>query len=142
MLIFTGLSRVGAEVSSVLIDNLSKAGAALHRMRAMVDEALGVLSSDADLEAFGRLLDESWELKRTLASGVTNATVDGLYETARRAGAIGGKLLGAGGGGFLLLFVRPEDRGRVRAALGPVIEVPVRFETSGSQIVLYQPDGL
>jgi D-glycero-alpha-D-manno-heptose-7-phosphate kinase len=72
---------------------------------------------------------------------VSNSTIDNLYDTARRAGAMGGKLIGAGGGGFLLLFVRPEERARVAAALDGLIHVPFRFDTSGSRIVLYQPDG-
>jgi D-glycero-alpha-D-manno-heptose-7-phosphate kinase len=76
-----------------------------------------------------------------LSSQVSNSNVDALYDGALRAGAVGGKLLGAGGGGFMLLFVRPEDRARVVAALPDHITVPIRFESSGSRIVLYQPNG-
>ncbi len=81
-------------------------------------------------------------LKRRLSDRVSNSEVDALYETARRAGAIGGKLLGAGGGGFVLLFVRPEDRARVADALRNLITVPFKFDMSGCRIALYQPDGL
>jgi len=88
------------------------------------------------------LLRQAWNLKRALSDRVTNPTVDHLLETATRAGAIGGKLLGAGGGGFMLLFVKPQDHDNVRAALGKLITVPFRFEMSGSRIALYQPDGL
>jgi D-glycero-alpha-D-manno-heptose-7-phosphate kinase len=81
-------------------------------------------------------------LKRTLSDRVTNRTIDDLYDAAIRAGAAGGKVLGAGGGGFMLLFVRPTDRAKVQEALGDLIVVPFRFETSGFRIVLYQPNGL
>ena len=81
-------------------------------------------------------------LKRRLSERVSNPDIDALYEAATRAGAIGGKLLGAGGGGFVLLFVRPEDRERVRAAFRNLITVPFKFDMSGCRIALYQPDGL
>jgi D-glycero-alpha-D-manno-heptose-7-phosphate kinase len=142
MLLFTGISRVSAEIAEVTISNLAARATELRAMQQMVDAAVDVLGSpQGSLEDFGRLLHETWMLKRRLAPCVSNATVDQLYETARRAGAIGGKLLGAGGGGFVLLFVRPEDRARVREALSSFVNVPFRFETSGSRIVLYQPDG-
>jgi D-glycero-alpha-D-manno-heptose-7-phosphate kinase len=81
-------------------------------------------------------------LKRRLSDRVSNSDVDSLYETATRAGAIGGKLLGAGGGGFVLLFVRPEERARVVEAVRTLITVPFKFDTTGCRIALYQPDGL
>jgi D-glycero-alpha-D-manno-heptose-7-phosphate kinase len=142
MLFFTGISRTAAEIAQTQIDNLKNRAGELHALREMVDRAIAILSSaSADLEDFGRLLGEGWALKRRLSERVTNSTVDGLYDTAVRAGAIGGKLLGAGGGGFLLLFVRPEQHPRVREALRNLIQVPFRFDMSGSRIVLYQPDG-
>jgi len=143
MLFFTGISRQASEVAAVTIANLGARTAALQRMRQMVNEAMAILSSPStELVEFGRLLHESWLLKRSLADRVSSPFIDGLYDTARAAGAEGGKLLGAGGGGFLLLFVRPEHRETVRARLSHLIDVPFRFETSGSRIVLYQPDGL
>lgn len=142
MLLFTGISRMSTELAAATIGNLSSRTAEMRAMQQMVDAALEIVCSpNGSLADFGRLLHETWMLKRRLAACVSNATVDGLYETARRAGAMGGKLLGAGGGGFVLLFVRPEDRARVREALSSFIDVPFRFETSGSRIVLYQPDG-
>ena len=99
------------------------------------------LRSQCDLAEFGRLLHEGWSLKRRLSDRVSTPDIDTLYDTALRAGAIGGKLLGAGGGGFLLLFVRPEHRAKIRSALPQLIDVPFRFDTSGCRIVLYQPDG-
>src|SRR6185295_13829097 len=108
-----------------------------------VDQAISVLSdTSADLVEFGKLLKEGWTLKRSLSDLVSNSIVDDLMQAAMSAGAVGGKLLGAGGGGFVLLFVRPEDRARVQDALRKLIAVPFRFEMAGSRIVLYQPDGL
>jgi D-glycero-alpha-D-manno-heptose-7-phosphate kinase len=143
LLFFTGISRLSTDIAQTVIGNLRRRTEQLHAMRGMVNEALAVLASPStDLAEFGRLLHESWQLKRSLSDRVSNATIDDLYSTARRAGAVGGKLLGAGGGGFMLLFVRPEDHARVREALGALIAVPFKFETSGCRIVLYQPDGL
>ena len=141
MLLFTGLSRTAAVVAQTQIDNLPNRQTELHTLSAMVDQAVGILTSSADLSEFGRLLGEGWSLKRRLSDRVSNSMIDGVYETALRAGALGGKLLGAGGGGFMLLFVRPEEKPKIRAALPALLEVPFRFDTSGSRIVLYQPDG-
>jgi D-glycero-alpha-D-manno-heptose-7-phosphate kinase len=143
LLVFTGLSRLAPEVAQTVIDNLPRKTAELSALQAMVPRAIDVLTSPStDIVEFGRLLHESWLLKRQLSDRVSNPDVDALYDAAIRAGAVGGKLLGAGGGGFVLLFVRPGDRARVAAALGGLIMVPFKFETSGSRIVLYQPDGL
>jgi D-glycero-alpha-D-manno-heptose-7-phosphate kinase len=125
------------------VGNLKQNAASMHEMRQMVDRAIQILTSPAeDLVEFGKLLKEAWTLKRSLSDRVSNATVDSLMETAIRAGALGGKLLGAGGGGFALLFVRPEERAQVQKSLRHLITVPFKFEMSGSRIVLYQPDGL
>jgi D-glycero-alpha-D-manno-heptose-7-phosphate kinase len=141
MLFFTRISRFSSDVAGRVIANLKIRARELQHMQKMVDEAIGILSTPAaDLADFGHLLHESWSLKRQLSDSVSNATIDDLYAAARRAGAIGGKLLGAGGGGFMLLFVRPDDRARVREALQGLIAVPFRFDTSGCRIVLYQPD--
>jgi D-glycero-alpha-D-manno-heptose-7-phosphate kinase len=142
LLVFTGVSRVSADVASSVVANLTERSAAMTTLQQMVDRAIEILSSPAaDMAEFGRLLHESWMLKSTLSSRVTNPSIDAIYRAAREAGAIGGKVLGAGGGGFMLLFVRPEDRRRVRHVLKGLITVPFRFETSGCRIVLYQPDG-
>jgi D-glycero-alpha-D-manno-heptose-7-phosphate kinase len=141
MLLFTGLSRTAAEIAKTQIANLSQRRTELKTLTQLVGRAIEVLRSTSDLDELGRLLDEGWTLKRRLSDRVSTPHLDGIYDAARRAGAVGGKLLGAGGGGFFLLFVRPEDRPKVRAALPSLLEVPFRFETSGSRIVLYQPDG-
>lgn len=143
MLASTGISRFAPDVAQTVIRNLKNRIDELRAMQQMVAHAIDILSSPSvDLVEFGRLLDQSWMLKRTLSDRISNLEVDNLYDVARRAGAVGGKLLGAGGGGFMLLFVRPADRVRVREARGSLITVPFRFEGSGSRIVLYQPDGL
>ena len=108
----------------------------------MVDEGLALLASAHPLADFGALLHEAWMQKRKLSDLVTTDEIDRIYAQAREAGAIGGKLLGAGGGGFMLLFVPPERQHAVRARLSRFVHVPFRFDTSGSRIVLYQPSGL
>jgi D-glycero-alpha-D-manno-heptose-7-phosphate kinase len=104
-----------------------------------VEESVDILVSAMDLRPFGKLLHEAWQTKRSLSPQVSTPQIDALYEQARRAGALGGKLTGAGGGGFLLFFVPPEKRLAVRQALAPLLEVPFAFETSGSQIIFYEP---
>jgi D-glycero-alpha-D-manno-heptose-7-phosphate kinase len=143
MLVFTGVARTAAEIAETLVQNLENKAADMDTLQQMVDHGIDIVSSArTDLVEFGQLLREAWRLKRTLSNRVTNSMVDQLMDAATRAGAIGGKLLGAGGGGFMLLFVRPEDQPRVQAALGNLITVPVKFEMSGCRIVLYQPNGL
>ena len=112
-------------------------------MREMVDEAIEILQSQrTDLTEFGRLLDQSWQYKRSLSDKVSTPQIDEIYSRAIAAGALGGKILGAGGGGFLLLFVRPQRQAEVKDALRHLIHVPFQFENSGSRVVLYQPNGL
>ena len=143
MLFFTGISRIASEVAKSKIDNLKNREIELKTLHAMVDEARSLLSSDhGGLADFGKLLHESWKYKKSLSEKVSNSTIDGMYELAMKNGALGGKLLGAGGGGFLLLFVPPECQNDVREALKELIHVPFKFENSGTRIVLYQPDGL
>ena len=143
MLCFTGLSRIASEVAQDQIANMGRRERELHRMRAMVDEAVKILhSATTPIEQFGQLLHDGWMLKKELSTKVSTAEVDQLYAAARDAGAIGGKLLGAGGGGFLLLFVKPELQARVRERLKHLVHVPFGFDEAGSRVVLYQPNGL
>ena len=139
MLFFTGFSRIAAKVAQSKIDNLGNRLVELTRLHAMVDEALAILQGPGPLEAFGELLHCSWLLKKNLSNQVSNQDIDHLYTIARSSGAIGGKLLGAGGGGFMLLFVRPERQAQVRESLRDLVHVPFRFEPSGSQLMRYQP---
>jgi len=143
MLCFTGFSRTASEIAKSKIENLRNREDELKRMRAMVDEAIQILqSSRTPINEFGKLLHQNWQYKRSLSDKVSTPEVDHLYEEAMRAGATGGKILGAGGGGFLLLFVKPEFQARVKERLKHLIHVPFQFEDSGSRVVLYQPNGL
>jgi D-glycero-alpha-D-manno-heptose-7-phosphate kinase len=109
----------------------------------LVDEAESIVtSSHRPLEDFGRLLHESWQIKRSLTSKISNPDIDEIYEAGRSAGALGGKLLGAGGGGFMLFFVPPECRRALRERLKNLLCVPFSFSGKGSQVVVYEPEEL
>ncbi len=140
MLFFTGLSRTASEVAEEQIKQTPNKKKELAEMLRMVDEAINILNGDNDLLEFGRLLHENWQLKRSLTNKITTPYTDFLYEKAINTGATGGKLLGAGGGGFMLFFVRPELQAKVSEALNGTLPVPFRFESSGSQIIFYEPD--
>jgi D-glycero-alpha-D-manno-heptose-7-phosphate kinase len=135
MLIYTGTSRLSTEVASRITANLPNKAAVLTRMRHMVDEAASLLRGNDSLDGFGELLHEGWTLKRSLAEGVTTSQIDEIYEAARTKGAIGGKLIGAGGGGFMLLFVPPVKQEKVRQVLDRYLAVPFSFENTGSTII-------
>src|SRR6266511_900142 len=106
-------------------------------MKDMVDESLSILNGGGDLMPFGELLHEAWQAKRSLSQNVSNPEIDDMYTVARDAGACGGKITGAGGVGFLLLFVAEERQQQVREALRDLIHVPFRFEFGGSQIIFF-----
>jgi len=139
MLYFTGFSRMASEVARHQIQNIPHKERELQAMYEMARQALDLLKG-GDLEDFGRLLDESWQLKRSLSDRVSTPQIDEMYAAALRAGALGGKLLGAGGGGFVLLFVPPESQPAVQQRLKPYLRVPFKFEDLGSQIIFYQPN--
>ena len=140
LMVFTGIVRTADRVAAKQLESMPRKEKQLEAMRGFVDEAVRVLGGSGSIDGFGELLHENWLLKRQLADEVSTPIVDMLYQAARSAGALGGKLLGAGGGGFLLLFVRPQDRQAVMKRLQVMMFVPCSFENSGSQIVLYQPD--
>ena len=143
MLFFTGFSRIADEIAKSKIANMKSHQAEIFRIREMVDESIAILTnSDTKIEEFGKLLDQSWKYKRTLSKQVSTPEIDNIYGQAMLAGAIGGKILGAGGGGFMLLFVRPENQLAVRERLKNLVYVPFNFESSGSKVVVYQPNGL
>jgi D-glycero-alpha-D-manno-heptose-7-phosphate kinase len=139
MLFYSGIARTAADVARSYVGDLESRRRQLRIMKELVDESLDVLGSGTDIRAFGDLLHEAWQTKRSLSAHVSNAEIDGLYERAREAGALGGKLTGAGGGGFLLLFVPPAHQPAVRDALADRIHVPFEFEWAGSQIIFYEP---
>ncbi|MFC1982110.1 kinase [Chloroflexota bacterium] len=140
MLFFTGFSRTASEIAGEQIKQTPNKKRELTEMHHMVDEAINILNGKGDLVEFGKLLHESWQLKRSLTSKVSTPYTDFLYETALHAGATGGKLLGAGGGGFILFFVKPELQPEVREALSGILHVPFHFESSGSQVIFHEPD--
>ena len=136
MLVFTGFERTASDIAKEQVANAHDKTDELRAMHAMVDQATAILTSDThSLDDFGRLLDESWRIKQTLSSKITNAAINDMYDAARRAGALGGKLLGAGGGGFMLLYTRPEHQPKVREALKGFLQVPFRFDATGSQVI-------
>jgi D-glycero-alpha-D-manno-heptose-7-phosphate kinase len=143
MLCFTGFSRFASDIAKSQLANMAAKEKQLMRMQQMVEEGLEIFAnSSVPISAFGKLLHEAWQAKRSLSNMVTTPEIDGIYEAARDAGAIGGKLLGAGGGGFMLLFAKPEYHAAIRERLKMLIHVPFEFEESGSRVVLYQPNGL
>ena len=140
MFCFTGFSRFASEVAKSQIENTNNRRHELWIIRQMVDEAIAILNnSKRDITEFGSLLHESWKLKKSLSDKITTPQIDLIYESARESGAVGGKLIGAGGGGFMLLFAKPEDQPRIKERLKGVLLVPFRFENNGSQIIVYQP---
>lgn len=140
MLFFTGLARSASEVAAEQIKNTPTKEKEISAMVAMVPEAIQILKGNGSLEDFGKLLHESWQLKRSLSSQISNAFIDETYAAGIEAGATGGKILGAGGGGFILFFVKPELQKKVRERLKHLLYVPVRFEHVGSQIIHYGPE--
>lgn len=143
MLCFTGFSRIASEIAKSQIESIRQRDVELHRMAEMVEEAIRILHSRSSrIDAFGELLHEGWLHKKSLSDKVSTPEIDEIYQTALDAGATGGKILGAGGGGFLLLFVKPALQARVREKLDHLVHVPFSFDDSGSRVVLYQPNGL
>jgi D-glycero-alpha-D-manno-heptose-7-phosphate kinase len=140
LLIYTGIARTASQVAAKQIASIPDKTVVLKRMQAMVYEAADVLTGTGDLRDFGTLLHETWELKRSISPEVSTPMIDQLYARARQAGATGGKLLGAGGGGFVLFFVEPSQRQSVLDALKDYLMVPFEIETNGTHIVLYEPE--
>ena len=141
MLFFTGFSRIASEIAESQIKNLHNRKTELMRMREMVDEAIDLLRDQKQpIEKFGTLLHESWQNKRKLSNKVSSAGIDSIYEAAIDSGAIGGKILGAGGGGFMLIFAKPEKHRIIKDRLNELVHVPFNFDDSGSRITMYQPN--
>jgi D-glycero-alpha-D-manno-heptose-7-phosphate kinase len=140
-LFFTGFSRIASEIAKEQIKVTPQKKRELETMHQMVDEAEAILSSPTrPIEEFGRLLNESWQIKRTLTQNITNSNLDEIYEVGRSAGALGGKLLGAGGGGFMLFFVPAERRKELRMRLKNLLCVPFSFSNRGSHVLVHEPD--
>jgi len=143
MLFFTGFSRFSSDFAQDQLNNINQRKTQLRAMHGMVNSAIDILRNvRTPIRELGELLHQSWEFKRELADSVSNSKIDEIYEAGRAAGAIGGKLLGAGGGGFMVFMVEPERREAVREKLKNLIHVSIAFDSEGSRIVLYQPNGL
>lgn len=140
MLFFTGFSRFSADIQTETGRAIRDKTAELKEMLSLVDEAERVLTSKTELSEFGRMLDHSWRLKRGISAKISTDSIDALYDKAMKAGALGGKLLGAGGGGFLLFFVEPERRAAVREALSDLLYVPFSFENAGTRVIFYEAE--
>lgn len=141
MLMYTGIQRHAHQIVAEQLERTrtGQVSKELETMGRLVDQGLDVLTNHGPIDAFGELLDTSWQLKRRLSTSVSSVEIDQWYECARRAGAIGGKLLGAGGGGFLLLFTPPAAQDSVARALPGLTRVPVGFDRTGSSLVFYNP---
>ena len=138
MLFFTGLSRLSAVVQNES-KPISEKEKELKQMLTLVDDAEGILKN-GDIDDFGRLLDTTWKLKRQTGANVSTSAIDEYYDRAIKAGALGGKLLGAGGGGFLLFYVPEEYRENVMKAMSDLLYIPFEFTDEGSQIIYEVPD--
>jgi D-glycero-alpha-D-manno-heptose-7-phosphate kinase len=140
MLFFSGLSRTASEIVAEQIEKTSINIPNLDKMKALVDEAFLILNSQRDLREFGELLNYTWELKKSLSTKITNDEIDEMYKKAMQAGAVGGKLLGAGGGGFMVFYVEKENQESVKKALHGYLHIPFEFDFEGSKIVVYEPN--
>jgi D-glycero-alpha-D-manno-heptose-7-phosphate kinase len=142
MLFFTGISRFSSEIAESQVSNIKNCYSQMSELYDMVGEGSSILANNnTPINDFGKLLHQAWKNKKSLSGKVTNTKIDALYDAAIKAGATGGKVLGAGGGGFVLFFVKPENQDRVKIALSNLTFVPFKFENTGSKVVLYQPNG-
>lgn len=141
MLFFTGYTRFSADIQKSTTATLEEKKKQLDQMLALVDEAQDILENkDRDIDDFGRLLDKTWKLKRDSGKEITTDSIDDFYNRGIKAGALGGKLLGAGGGGFLLFYVQKEFQEQVRNALSDLMQVPFKFEDNGTRVIYYSPE--
>ena len=141
LLFFVGFPRNASEIAAEQIKNIPQKSTELIAMRKLVDEARGILIDEKKpLDVFGELLNEGWKIKRGLSSKISNPVIDEVYDTAVGAGALGGKILGAGGGGFMLFYVPKEFQGKVKLKLSGLLEVPFGFEEQGSKVIYQLPE--
>jgi D-glycero-alpha-D-manno-heptose-7-phosphate kinase len=140
MLFYTGIKRTADKVAGEYVASLEAKRRQLRILRDMVEEGLSILCGRGPIKEFGELLHEGWLAKQSISDKISNAAIAKAYNAARDAGAIGGKITGAGGGGFMLLFVPPQDQPAVREKLSNLLHVPFQFEKSGSQVIFYDRD--
>lgn len=140
MLFFTGINRTASDIAQSYSEAFESKERQMRAMCDMVKEGVSILRGGQDIGQFGKLLHQGWQIKKSLSPKISNSYIEELYDQAISAGAIGGKLVGAGGGGFLLLFVGPSQRDKVRETLDKLIYVPFKFELSGSRIIFFDPE--
>ena len=141
LMFFTGFTRFSSDVQKANASNKGSKIAQLREMLSLVDDAEKVLTDKySDLDDFGRLLDHTWKLKRQTGAAVSTNSIDELYSKGISAGALGGKLLGAGGGGFLVFYVQPEYQNSVRQAMCDLMYIPFKFEDGGTRVIHYTPE--
>lgn len=143
MLFFTGFSRLSSEIAVEQVKSIKDKTAQLLELFQLVDEGERILTdAGCDLDDFGRLLHHTWQIKRGITRKISTDALDEIYARALKNGALGGKLLGAGGGGFFLFYVHRQDRSRLQSALSQLLYVPFSFEGNGSEILYYQPENV
>ena len=140
MLFYTGIKRTSADVAESYVNDMEARRRQLRIMKDLIEESISILNNGDDLCGFGELLHEAWQAKRSLSPAVSNSFVDEIYASAISAGAVGGKLTGAGGGGFMLLFAPPSRQKEIREKLNTLIHVPFKIEFSGSQIIFFDSE--
>ena len=141
MMFFTGFTRFSSDVQKANASNKADKVNQLKEMLALVDEAEKVLvDKQSDLDEFGRLLDHTWRIKRKTGNTVSTNSIDELYDKGLKAGALGGKLLGAGGGGFLVFYVEPDKQENVKKAMEDLLYIPFEFEDGGTRVIHYSPE--
>jgi D-glycero-alpha-D-manno-heptose-7-phosphate kinase len=140
MLFYTGIGRTASDVAESYVNGLEDRERQLRVMEDLTNEGVSVLCGKSKVSLFGELLHNAWQVKRDLSSKVSNSDIEDIYREAMSAGAMGGKLLGAGGGGFMLFFVPPSKQTSVKRRLNKLICVPFAFESSGSQIIFFDPE--
>ena len=140
LLFYTGISRFASDVEKSKIKNFKSKKNELTKIHEMVDISIQILNNEnGDINDFGKMLHETWKYKKSLSKMVSNSQVDKIYDIAKKNGAFGGKLLGAGGGGFILFYAPRENHNKIISALNKLIHVPFRFENSGTKVELYNP---
>lgn len=141
LLFFTGIVRFASDIAKSQVENTENKIYELKEISDLVADGEKILSSSGNLNEFGRLLDYTWKIKKSLTEKISNSKIDGIYQRAVNSGALGGKILGAGGGGFMLFYVEPDKQENVRKELNELLEVPFEFENEGSRIIHYTMDG-
>ncbi len=141
LMFFTGFTRFSSDLQKANQAGYDEKVKQLQQIYGLVDDAEKILEDkQSNLDDFGRLLDTTWRLKRQTGGAITTHSIDALYERGIAAGALGGKLLGAGGGGFLVFYVQPEKQAEVKKAMNNLLYVPFQFEDGGTQVIHYTPE--